>query len=487
MIVKCNNCDTKLKIADEKVTQAGVKIKCPKCASVLLVKKPAEPKPEPPVEEQAAPQGEAVPTEDAPTEEAPEQPAAEDEFSLGDESLDLSGDEEAPAEEPAADETAPEDASEETVPTETSLEDEFSLGDESLDLSGGEEALAEEPPSADQSFEDEFSLDLSGDEEAPEEEPEPEAEEPQESEDVLEGFDDGSFATEITEGEAEEDSAEEFQLDTNFDFSGEPEEASGELKDNLDLAGDVSPGDTEEESGEAAPEPAYGLDEEPTISLRDEPEEAAEEEEAPELTPDIAASDNEDTQAQPQPKANRRPPAAAAHEVTGYGVSTRRSMPIIIPIILIIAVLGASFFAYKKFNEGKTQETGTLTIYDENGKFLENEKEGKVFVVTGKVRNDYNVDRSFIQIKGIIFDADDNELASKVVYAGNIPTDLECRKLTISAIDELLKSKMGDELSNMNVSSGTSISFKIVFANIDEELVSQFKVVGAGSELAFSH
>ncbi|MEK7332479.1 MAG: zinc-ribbon domain-containing protein [Nitrospirota bacterium] len=41
MIVGCPKCKTKLKVADEKLTPEGVRFKCPKCSTVLLVKKPA--------------------------------------------------------------------------------------------------------------------------------------------------------------------------------------------------------------------------------------------------------------------------------------------------------------------------------------------------------------------------------------------------------------------------------------------------------------
>ena len=41
MIVGCPKCKTKLKVADEKLKPEGVRFKCPKCSTVLLVKKPA--------------------------------------------------------------------------------------------------------------------------------------------------------------------------------------------------------------------------------------------------------------------------------------------------------------------------------------------------------------------------------------------------------------------------------------------------------------
>lgn len=42
MVVACPKCKSRLKIADEKVSSQGSRFKCPKCATVLLVKKPIE-------------------------------------------------------------------------------------------------------------------------------------------------------------------------------------------------------------------------------------------------------------------------------------------------------------------------------------------------------------------------------------------------------------------------------------------------------------
>ena len=43
MIVLCPKCKTKLKVADEKIAAGGSRFKCPRCSTILLVKKPAPP------------------------------------------------------------------------------------------------------------------------------------------------------------------------------------------------------------------------------------------------------------------------------------------------------------------------------------------------------------------------------------------------------------------------------------------------------------
>ncbi len=56
MVVGCPKCKVKLKIADEKIKPEGLKIKCPKCSTVLMVRKPAAaPAPKPAESPAAAP------------------------------------------------------------------------------------------------------------------------------------------------------------------------------------------------------------------------------------------------------------------------------------------------------------------------------------------------------------------------------------------------------------------------------------------------
>jgi predicted Zn finger-like uncharacterized protein len=78
MIVKCESCQSRFKIGDEKVTERGVKVRCTKCGSIFTVRRaPAaepepepEPQPEPPEEPEpsvfaSAPAGPPAPPPDA--------------------------------------------------------------------------------------------------------------------------------------------------------------------------------------------------------------------------------------------------------------------------------------------------------------------------------------------------------------------------------------------------------------------------------------
>ena len=52
MIIDCNNCSTKFKLDESKITGRGVKVRCTKCHNVFIVHAPEADAPpvEPPVE-----------------------------------------------------------------------------------------------------------------------------------------------------------------------------------------------------------------------------------------------------------------------------------------------------------------------------------------------------------------------------------------------------------------------------------------------------
>ena len=104
-----------------------------------------------------------------------------------------------------------------------------------------------------------------------------------------------------------------------------------------------------------------------------------------------------------------------------------------------------------------------LDIIDVDGRFLQNNEMGELYVIEGKVVNNYPQNRSYIVIKGTIEDYDRNPLAKKLVYAGNIFTDYELANITSDEIEERMKNKSGKNNSNIDIAPCDSVPFMIVF------------------------
>ncbi|MGD2099888.1 MAG: DUF3426 domain-containing protein [Desulfobacterales bacterium] len=115
-------------------------------------------------------------------------------------------------------------------------------------------------------------------------------------------------------------------------------------------------------------------------------------------------------------------------------------------------------------------------------KFVDNESAGRILVISGKVRNEYDHPRSNIKVTGKIYQKGKHLANSATVYAGNQLSDADLKRMDMAAINRRLQNRFGDKRSNIKVKTGTTIPFFIVFnqlpANLDEYTV---EVAGSSS------
>jgi len=121
-----------------------------------------------------------------------------------------------------------------------------------------------------------------------------------------------------------------------------------------------------------------------------------------------------------------------------------------------------------------------LSFKEVTGTFIDSREAGRLFVIRGMVKNEYPKSRSFILIKGAIFDNVGREVKNKQIYAGNIFNEDEIKELPLARINRAMEEPDGMGMKNVNVSSGTSIPFMIVFENLPENL-SEFTVEAISS------
>lgn len=117
------------------------------------------------------------------------------------------------------------------------------------------------------------------------------------------------------------------------------------------------------------------------------------------------------------------------------------------------------------------------------GSFVESNKAGQLFVVKGMVTNNYSEPRSFILIKGSILDEEGQVLKRKLAYAGNIFSEEQLGNMTLEEIRKGLKNRFGKGRMNMNIGSGGSIPFTIIFDELPESM-SEFTVEAVRSSAA---
>jgi len=111
-----------------------------------------------------------------------------------------------------------------------------------------------------------------------------------------------------------------------------------------------------------------------------------------------------------------------------------------------------------------------LVTQDVTGRFVASPTLGDLFVITGKVRNNYGTTRHSIRLMGRLFTKENLEVQGKEFFAGNIMRDEELATLTMEAIDQKLKTTLGKENMNARVSPGQLVPFMVVFEKLPDDL-----------------
>jgi pilus assembly protein FimV len=381
-----------------------------------------------------------------------------------------------------------------------------------LDLSEMEELLddtqvPEKEGDADEAIEDfELDLDLEPEPEKPSEDVEAEAklDEPDELDlsDIEELIDlEDPVTDEKDEAEPEEI---ELELDTeiepeiekapeDIEASVEPEELEEVDLSDIEKMFEAEEGETEEEVepvDSILPEATLGseLDEIEAMADKPEPVDFSEPEE---IDQEFAIEDTDQDDLSEEGIDHVQPAVGKAMPA----MKKRISKPLI--VLLIFVLLGGGCysvyvlldfmnikipFVSDYFKPPISDPAGNLKIdtLDIDSAFVKNVKAGKLFMITGKIKNGYSDARSYIRVTGKLYKKGKNLVQKETIFCGNILSDIELSNLELSAIKKRLSHRLGDNNSNIRVKPGQELPFMIVFGNLPADL-EEFAIEAEGS------
>jgi len=121
-----------------------------------------------------------------------------------------------------------------------------------------------------------------------------------------------------------------------------------------------------------------------------------------------------------------------------------------------------------------------LSFGSVTGSFLESEKSGSLFVIRGKVRNNYPASRSYILLKGSILDGQGKVIRTKKAYAANTFTEEVIKMLPLKDLNKAMDDRFGMGNRNVDLPPGEAIPFTIVFEDLPDD-ISEFTVEAVSS------
>ncbi len=170
----------------------------------------------------------------------------------------------------------------------------------------------------------------------------------------------------------------------------------------------------------------------------------------------------------------------------------RAVMAFLIVAILLVGGYGAVMimnnmgieipYVSQLLNPQPQDTAGNLKIEttDVKSRFIQNENAGKLFIITGNVKNEYSTPRSFIRLTAKLFTKGKVLVASKSVFAGNVLNDSDLTNQKMSVIDKKFENRFGDNHVNLNLAAGGKEPFMAVFSNLPEKL-EEFTIEVTGS------
>lgn len=180
---------------------------------------------------------------------------------------------------------------------------------------------------------------------------------------------------------------------------------------------------------------------------------------------------------------------------TDSGKKKRSLLPIIMgAVLLLLAGAGAWYFfmsgddtvAPESQETAQTDEVITteqiknFSLEDVKQYYVDNDKVGKIFVVQGKVVNNFSSPKELITIEANLFDAGGVSVKDKQILAGNSVSLYQLQMLTEEELESAINNKVGILTANTNVPPGGEVPFVVTFYN-PPETVQEFgiKVVSA--------
>jgi len=127
-----------------------------------------------------------------------------------------------------------------------------------------------------------------------------------------------------------------------------------------------------------------------------------------------------------------------------------------------------------------TEQIKNFSLEDVKQYYVDNEKVGKLFVVQGKVVNNFSSAKELIQIEANLFDANGVSVVNKTLLIGNTVSLFQLQMLSKDELESAINNKVGILTANTNVPPGGEVPFVIVFYN-PPDTVQEFgiKVVAA--------
>ena len=141
-------------------------------------------------------------------------------------------------------------------------------------------------------------------------------------------------------------------------------------------------------------------------------------------------------------------------------------------LLLVLACGGGAYWYFKHSATGENappteqelaKKVEMLTMRNVRQYYVDNEKVGKVFVIEGKVVNEFPEPKELVTVEAAIYDKDKKTLATKKQLGGVQLSLFQLQVLSEKEMESFLNNKVEILTNNTNVPRGGEVPFMVLF------------------------
>jgi predicted Zn finger-like uncharacterized protein len=151
--------------------------------------------------------------------------------------------------------------------------------------------------------------------------------------------------------------------------------------------------------------------------------------------------------------------------------SSRRLLLFLIPLLLIAGSIALWLYVpwpLKPKPVEKSTGIEQLHLVETRGYFVENENAGQLFVIQGRVRNEFSKPRRWIHLRAKIYTSDGETARQLDFYAGNILSAQQLQSMTLDKLVTFVQSRPATKDQAQVIGSRQEISFTVPFGDLPE-------------------
>lgn len=151
--------------------------------------------------------------------------------------------------------------------------------------------------------------------------------------------------------------------------------------------------------------------------------------------------------------------------------SSRRLLLFLIPLLLIAGSVALWLYVpwpFKPKAVKKTTDIEQLHLVETRGYFVENQKAGQLFVIQGRVRNEFSKPLRWIHLRAKIYTSDGKTARQVDFYAGNILSNQQLKSMPLERLLAFVQSQPATKDQAQEIGSRQEVSFTVPFGDLPE-------------------